>query len=269
MHRNCARHIVRFLSSTAHRWLNEHVNDKWVKDAQKAGYRSRAAFKLLQLQEADTLLKPGQVVLDLGSAPGSWSQVARKLLGPTGKIIATDILEMKSLPGVTFIQGDFLEDFARGEIALALNGSRADVILSDMAPNLSGNSIIDQGRAFNLVELAMFMCQSWLKTGGSFACKVFQGEGYDECLATMKEQFTSVKIRKPKASRERSSELFLVGTGFIKDDSKARDAGKVQNEAVGDWAIGDAPPSEESREAAGANTRKKKKLDDLMDGMLG
>jgi len=253
-------------SSSSKRWLNEHMKDKYVKDAQRDGYRSRAAYKLLQIQEQDSLLKAGNVVLDLGSAPGSWSQVARKILGPTGVIVATDILEMKPLPGVRFVQGDFLEEFSREEIALALEGKRADVVLSDMAPNLSGQKLIDQGRHYNLVDLALYMCKNWLKAGGSAAFKVFEGEGYSDCLAEMRSQFETVHIRNPKASRDRSSEKFLVGLGYIRQDSPAQPAEAAEPRAQDSGTVVDG-------QGAGSggkmSSKKKKKLHDLMDGMYG
>ena len=198
-------------SSSSKAWLNEHVNDHWVKEAQRQGWRSRAAFKLLQLQEKDNLIRPGNLVIDLGSAPGSWTQVAAKLAGKDGVVVASDILEMKPVPGVNFICGDFTEDAVRGQIALALESRRADVLLSDMAPNMSGNKLIDQGRHYNLVELACTMAADWLRTGGSAAFKVFRGDGFDECRASMSLLFREVHIRKPAASRGRSGEIFLVG----------------------------------------------------------
>ena len=142
-----------------------------------------------QLNEQDSLLKLGQTVLDLGSTPGSWSQVAVKAVGPTGAVIATDILEMQHIPGCSFVQGDFMDDAVRGQLSELLDGRRADVMLSDMAPNLSGVALVDQGRAYNLVELALYMADAWLRTGGAAAIKVFQGNGYNECLTTMREKF--------------------------------------------------------------------------------
>jgi 23S rRNA (uridine2552-2'-O)-methyltransferase len=198
-------------SSSSKAWLNEHVNDHWVKEAQRQGWRSRAAFKLLQLQEKDGLIRPGNLVIDLGSAPGSWTQVAAKLAGKDGVVVASDILEMKPVPGVNFVCGDFTDDAVRGKIALALESRRADVLLSDMAPNMSGNKLIDQGRHYNLVELAFTMADDWLRTGGSAAFKVFRGEGFDECRTAMSLLFREVHIRKPAASRGRSDEIFLVG----------------------------------------------------------
>ena len=196
--------LVMRTGSSSKRWLHEHVTDKWVKDAQKDGYRSRAAYKLLQLNEQDELLRPGMTVLDLGSTPGSWSQVAVKAVGSTGTVIATDILEMQHLPGCVFLQGDFMEEAVRSQLSALLAGRRADVMLSDMAPNLSGVALVDQGRAYNLVELALFMADAWLRTGGSAAIKVFQGNGYNECLQTMREKFRCAAFRVPSSCLFRS-----------------------------------------------------------------
>lgn len=247
-------------SSSSKAWLNEHVNDHWVKEAQRQGWRSRAAFKLLQLQEKDNLIRPGNLVIDLGSAPGSWTQVAAKIAGKDGVVVASDILEMKPVPGVNFICGDFTEDAVRGRIALALDSRRADVLLSDMAPNMSGNKLIDQGRHYNLVELAYTMAGDWLRTGGSAAFKVFRGEGFDECRATMSLLFREVHIRKPAASRGRSGEIFLVGLGFglpsdVPDSSRA------------DATLGGLYENKEGPKGAAKPVKKKDKaiLDDMYD----
>jgi len=241
-------------STSSKRWLNEHVNDGWVKQAHRDGYRSRAAYKLLQIQEKDQILAPSQLVLDLGSAPGSWTQVAAKAVGGSGVVIATDLLEMKPVPGVKFLQGDFTDDKVRGELSVMLEGRRAHVILSDMAPNLSGNRIVDQGKAFLLVELALKMAEEWLVDGGSMAVKVFQGQGYEECLEMYQKAFEQVRTRKPAASRDRSSEVFLVGKGFKSPRSRAY-------ESVPDST--EAGPAGKGKEGKG----KRKKMDDLMDGM--
>jgi len=248
------------MSSSSKAWLNEHVNDHWVKEAQRQGWRSRAAFKLLQLQEKDNLMRAGDLVIDLGSAPGSWSQVASKVVGKSGVVVASDLLEMRPLPDVTFIQGDFTEDSLRGEIALLLDKRRADVLLSDMAPNMSGNKIIDQGRHYYLVQLALTMATDWLRTGGSMAVKVFRGDGFDECLTAMSPLFREVHIRKPAASRGRSDEIFLVGLGFgvpnEKESNKHSHAPGKTNDIT-----------QQEQPAANRATKKKEKA--LLDDMYG
>jgi 23S rRNA (uridine2552-2'-O)-methyltransferase len=204
-------------SKTSKKWLDEHVNDPYVKKAQVDGYRSRASYKLIELNEKDKLFRPGSVVLDLGSAPGGWSQIVAPLVankGETGRVIASDILEMDSIDGVDFIQGDFTEEAVYNEILQRLNGDKADVVVSDMAPNLSGVNSTDQYSSMYLVELALDMARHVLKPGGSFVAKVFQGVGYDDYLKDVRSAFEKVVIRKPAASRPRSREVYLVGKGF-------------------------------------------------------
>lgn len=199
---------VRSKSSKA--WLHEHVNDHYVHMAQKDGYRARAAYKLLEINQKDKLIKPGTVLADLGSAPGSWSQVAAKLVGKTGAVFALDILPMDAIDGVSFIQGDFREDAVLEQFEALLNRP-LDLVICDMAPNMSGNAVTDQARSFYLCELALDFASQHLKPGGSFLVKVFQGAGYQEYTAAMREIFASVQTRKPDASRNRSSEIYLLG----------------------------------------------------------
>lgn len=200
---------VRSKSSKA--WLHEHVNDHYVHMAQKDGYRARAAYKLLEINQKDKLIKPGTVLADLGSAPGSWSQVAAKLVGKTGAVFALDILPMDAINGVSFIQGDFREDAVLEQFEALLDNRPLDLVICDMAPNMSGNAVTDQARSFYLCELALDFALQHLKPGGSFLVKVFQGAGYQEYTAAMREIFASVQTRKPDASRNRSSEIYLLG----------------------------------------------------------
>lgn len=200
-------------SKTSKAWLLEHVNDTYVHQAKAQGYRSRAAFKLLQVHEKDGLLRPGQVVVDLGSAPGSWSQIAARKVGAQGRVVALDILPMEALHGVHFIQGDFREDAVLAELEKSLEGRMVDLVLSDMAPNMSGVTVTDQARSMHLVELALEFAASHLKEGGSFLVKVFQGRGLDEFRKAMAGMFASVQVRKPDASRDRSAEFYLLGKG--------------------------------------------------------
>jgi len=200
---------VRSKSSKA--WLHEHVNDHYVHMAQKDGYRARAAYKLLEINEKDKLIKPGTVLADLGSAPGSWSQVAAKLVGNSGRVFALDILPMDEIEGVSFIQGDFREDEVLAQFETLLDARPLDLVICDMAPNMSGNAVTDQARSFYLCELALDFAVNHLKTGGSFLVKVFQGAGYQEYMAAMREIFGMVQTRKPEASRNRSSEIYLLG----------------------------------------------------------
>jgi len=201
-------------SKSSARWLKEHVNDPFVKQAQKDGYRSRASYKLKELNEKDKLIKPGMLVIDLGSAPGGWSQIASELVGEQGKLIASDILPMDPLPDVDFIQGDFTEEAVFDEIMRAIANRPVDVVISDMAPNLSGISAADQAASIYLIELALDMAQQVLKPKGSFIAKAFQGEGYDAFVTLVREQFETVVIRKPDSSRARSREVYVVGKGF-------------------------------------------------------
>ena len=194
--------------------MKEHFDDVYVRRSQQDGYRSRASYKLIEINDKDKLLKPGMKVVDLGAAPGGWSQIAGRLIGDKGKVVASDILEMAPLPGVTFVQGDFTEDVVYQEILKAIGDERADLVISDMAPNMSGNSAVDQPQSMYLVELALDMASQVLRPGGNYLVKVFQGEGFDEYLKTMRGMFTSVVTRKPDASRARSREVYLLGRQF-------------------------------------------------------
>ena len=202
---------VRSKSSSA--WLNEHVNDHYVHLAQKEGYRARAAYKLLEINDKDHLIKPGSVVADLGSAPGSWSQVAVKLAGFHGQVFALDILPMEPIEGVKFIQGDFRENEVLVQFERLLAECELDLVICDMAPNMSGNNITDQARSFYLAELGLEFAQAHLKRGGDFLVKIFQGVGQIEFQQAMKDNFAQVLVRKPKASRDRSNEIYLLGRG--------------------------------------------------------
>lgn len=196
--------------SSSKAWLKEHREDPFVQQAQRDGYRSRACYKLLELQQRDKLMKPGMTVVDLGSAPGGWSQVAADLVGHHGRVIASDILPMDSLAGVTFIQGDFTEDAVFNEICLEIGEDPVDLVISDMAPNMSGIAAVDQPSSMYLVELALDMACRVLVPGGVFVAKVFQGEGFDDILRESRVQFSKVLTRKPEASRPRSREVYLV-----------------------------------------------------------
>ncbi|WP_240753935.1 23S rRNA (uridine(2552)-2'-O)-methyltransferase RlmE [Natronospirillum operosum] len=191
-------------------WLDEHFSDPYVKQSQIDGYRSRASYKLLELNERDRLFRPGQVVLDLGAAPGGWSQVAAQLVGDAGMVVASDILPMDAVAGVRFVQGDFTDNDVYAAIVDALEGRPADLVISDMAPNMSGMAAIDQPAAMYLAELALDMAQQVLKPGGTLVAKVFQGEGFDAVLQACRQQFRRVVTRKPEASRARSREVYLV-----------------------------------------------------------
>jgi 23S rRNA (uridine2552-2'-O)-methyltransferase len=201
-------------SKTSKNWLDEHVNDPYVKKAQVDGYRSRASYKLIEINEKDKLFRPGNVVMDLGSAPGGWSQIVVPLIGDSGRVIASDILPMDGIVGVTFIQGDFTEESVYHEILETLDGNKADVVVSDMSPNLSGVSTTDQYSSIYLVELALDMARNVLKPGGSFCAKVFQGVGYEEYVKDVRTSFDKVLVRKPDASRPRSREVYIVAKGF-------------------------------------------------------
>ena len=201
-------------SKTSKGWLKEHFDDQYVKQAQKDGYRSRASYKLLEIQEKDRLLRPGMTVLDLGAAPGGWSQVVSRLIGEKGRIIASDILPMDSIADVTFIQGDFTEDAVFEAILASIDGQPVDLVISDMAPNMSGTPAIDQPRAMYLCELALDMAARTLRPGGDFLIKVFHGEGFDEYFRQIRDQFDKLVTRKPGASRDRSRETYLLARGF-------------------------------------------------------
>ena len=195
-------------------WMHDHVNDPYVKEAQRRGFRSRAAFKLIELDERDKLLKPGIVAVDLGSAPGSWSQVLRERLGSKGRIVAVDVLPMHPLAGVAFVQADFATDEGLAAVAEALGNRRADLVVSDMAPNLSGVESADQARSVGLAEMALAFAVDHLQPGGDFVVKVFQGSGLAPLEKAVRERFAKAYVRKPKASRDRSREIFLVGKGL-------------------------------------------------------
>jgi len=195
-------------------WMQEHVTDAYVKRAHVEGMRSRAAYKLDEIAARDRLLKPGMVVVDLGAAPGGWSQVAAGRVGPRGRVIALDLLEMPSLPGVTFLRGDFRDDATLAELERVLGGQRADLVLSDMAPNLSGIASSDQARALELAELALEFALKHMKPQGNFLVKTFQGAGFEDYLKILRSRFSAVAVRKPEASRDRSREVYLLGKGL-------------------------------------------------------
>ncbi|EHK72931.1 MULTISPECIES: 23S rRNA (uridine(2552)-2'-O)-methyltransferase RlmE [Pseudomonadaceae] len=201
-------------SKSSRRWLDEHVNDPYVKRAQKDGLRSRSSYKLIELNEKDKLIRPGMLVMDLGSAPGGWSQVAGGIVGDKGRVVATDILPMGALDNVDFVQGDFTDDAVFQKILGVLDGRQPDLIVSDIAPNISGVAAADQAAAMYLVELTLDMVRQVLKPGGNYVVKVFQGEGSDVFLKDVRTSFEKVSIRKPEASRPRSREVYLVGKGF-------------------------------------------------------
>ncbi|MCQ4166716.1 23S rRNA (uridine(2552)-2'-O)-methyltransferase RlmE [Tahibacter harae] len=200
-------------SKSSQRWLQEHFKDPFVKKAQAEGYRSRAVFKLDELLERDDLLKPGMTVVDLGAAPGGWSQLVNERLKGCGRIVALDILPMQGISGVDFICGDFREDSVLAELEARLQGAPVDLVLSDMAPNMSGVDLVDQARAMHLSELALDFASRWLKPGGDFLIKLFQGVGFDEYVRNLRTAFTRVSIRKPKASRARSNEVYALARG--------------------------------------------------------
>jgi len=201
-------------SSSSTRWLVEHRADTYVQEARRLGYRSRATFKLIELQGKDRILKPGQIVVDLGAAPGGWSQWARPQLGSKGQLFALDILPMDPLPQVDFILGDFREEAVLRQLEARLGGQKVDLVLSDMAPNISGIDSADQAGCLHLGELALDFAKVHLKPKGTFLAKMFQGEGFDSYLKSLREAFESVTIRKPKASRPRSKEVYLLARNF-------------------------------------------------------
>ena len=201
-------------SVSSQRWMKEHFEDKYVILAQQRGLRSRAVFKLEEIQKKDKLVKPGMTVVDLGAAPGGWSQLCTELGGAKGTVVACDILEMDAIAGVDFLHGDFREETVLDALLDRINGRNVDVVLSDMAPNMAGNDSIDQNRSMYLVELALDMCNQVLKKNGSFAVKVFQGEGVEPFLKDVRAAFTTVRSRKPDASRDRSREVYIVATGY-------------------------------------------------------
>lgn len=202
-------------SKSSQRWLKEHFSDPFVKKAQAAGLRSRAAYKLEELLARDRLLKPGMVVVDLGAAPGGWSQWLRQALGEQGRVIALDILEMPPLAGVEFLHGDFRDDVVLSRLESALGGRPVDLVLSDMAPNKSGVDTVDQPRAMHLAELAMAFADAHLRPGGAFVTKLFQGVGFDEFVRQLRRRYARVAIRKPEASRKRSPEVYALAHGKL------------------------------------------------------
>jgi 23S rRNA (uridine2552-2'-O)-methyltransferase len=195
-------------------WMHEHVTDHWVQEAKRLGYRSRAAFKLLEIAERDKLFRPGMRVVDLGAAPGSWSQVLAQKLGPQALIVAVDLLEMPPLRGVTMVKGDFARDEGLAAVEDALQGRNVDLVVSDMAPNLSGIAPVDRARGVHLADLAREFAVAWLAPGGDLAVKMFQGDGFDGYVRSVQQHFHKTYVRKPKASRDRSREVFVVGKGF-------------------------------------------------------
>ncbi|MBX2808417.1 MAG: 23S rRNA (uridine(2552)-2'-O)-methyltransferase RlmE [Cellvibrionaceae bacterium] len=201
-------------SKTSKAWLQEHVNDPYVKQAQEDGYRSRACYKLLELQRKDAVFRPGMTVIDLGAAPGGWSQIAVDLVGDQGKVIASDILPMDTLAGVEFVQGDFTEESVLQAILAIVGNHPVDLVISDMAPNMSGMAAIDQPRALYLVELAFALAAQVLVPGGGCIAKVFQGEGCESLMRELRPYYRRLISRKPEASRARSREVYWVATGF-------------------------------------------------------
>lgn len=200
-------------SQSSQRWLKEHFSDPYVKKAQAEGLRSRAAYKLEELIERDRLLKPGMTVVDLGAAPGGWSQYVRQAMGDNGRVVAMDILDMPSLAGVEFLHGDFREQAVLSQLEAMLGGAQVDLVLSDMAPNKSGVDAVDQPRAMHLAELAMDFADHHLRTGGAFLIKLFQGVGFDDYIRDLRKRYDKVVIRKPDASRKRSPEVYALGQG--------------------------------------------------------
>jgi len=200
-------------NKTSKAWMHQHVTDAYVQRAKREGYRSRAAYKLLEIDGKDRLLKPGNTVVDLGAAPGGWSQVAADMVGPRGRVLAIDLVEMPAPPGVEFVQGDFRDNAVVSELMERLGGAGADLVISDMAPNLSGVGEVDQARSIELAELAMEFAVRVLNPGGRFLVKVFHGAGFEDFLKGMRRHFAKVVVRKPGASRGRSSETYLLGAG--------------------------------------------------------
>ena len=201
-------------SKSSGRWLKEHFDDPYVKQSQKDGWRSRASYKLLEMQEKDKLLRPGMRVVDLGAAPGGWSQVAIQLVGDKGRVVASDILPMDAIADVDFVQGDFTEDTVLEQILETIGSDEVDLVISDMAPNLSGNKSIDQPAVIYLAELAVDLAGKVLAADGVFIAKLFQGEGFDQFVQSVRKRFNRVSITKPEASRSRSREVYLVAKGL-------------------------------------------------------
>ena len=201
-------------SKSSKQWLREHFDDEYVRRSQGGRYRSRASYKLLEMQDKDGLIRPGMTVVDLGAAPGGWSQVAAELVGDQGRVVASDILPMDSIAGVDFVQGDFTDDLVFERLLSVIGEQGADLVISDIAPNMSGMIEIDQPRSLGLAELALELAKSILKPGAYFLVKLFHGAGYPEYYWEMQSRFDSIKTRKPKASRARSREVYLLGSGF-------------------------------------------------------
>lgn len=203
-------------SKSSNQWMQEHFDDEYVKKAQAMGYRSRSTFKLVEIQEKDKIIQSGMNVIDLGAAPGGWSDYARKIVGKKNKVIGLDLLAIDPIDGVDFIQGDFRENDVLDELLQLLEGAPVDLVMSDMAPNISGNKAMDQPRSIYLGELALDTAQTILIKGGTFLTKMFQGAGFDEYKKEVSKCFSSVVIRKPKASRPRSKEVYILAKGFKK-----------------------------------------------------
>ncbi len=201
-------------SKSSNQWMQEHFDDEYVKKAQAMGYRSRSTFKLVEIQEKDKIIKPGMNVIDLGAAPGGWSDYARKIVGKKNKVIALDLLAIDPIDGVDFIQGDFRENEVLDALMRVLDGAPVDLVMSDMAPNISGNKAMDQPRSIYLAELALDTAQTVLTKEGTFLIKMFQGAGFDEYKKEVAKYFASVTIRKPKSSRPRSKEVYILAKGF-------------------------------------------------------
>jgi 23S rRNA (uridine2552-2'-O)-methyltransferase len=197
---------------SSRRWMHEHLSDEFVKKAQKEGYRSRAVYKLLEIIEKNKIIKNGDIVLDLGAAPGGWSQVAAKFVGSSGKVIASDILPIDKINGVAFLQGDFTEQSVYDNLLNMTDGNKVNVVLSDMAPNMSGQLSVDQPKSMYLADLAIDMATKTLEINGNFIVKVFQGDGFDDYLQNARKAFKKVSVIKPKASRPRSKEVYLLAT---------------------------------------------------------
>lgn len=195
-------------------WHHQHAHDFYVRQSVEQGYRSRAAYKLMEIDDKDRLLKPGAVVVDLGCAPGGWCQVAAERMKGQGRIVGIDLLEMTGLNHVSFIQGDFTEDAPLAELEALLAGHRVDLVMSDMAPNITGVTVADQARSYHLAELGLEFAEKWLKPGGAFLVKVFQGAGFEEYVRQLRAVFQTVVVRKPDASRDRSREVYLLGRGL-------------------------------------------------------
>lgn len=201
-------------SKTSKKWLREHFDDAYVKKAQQEGWRSRAVYKLIEIDERDKLLKPGMTVIDLGAAPGGWAEYAARRVGDNGRVIALDLLPMDAIAGVEFIEGDFREEAVYERLLAVLDGRPVDLVMSDMAPNMSGMKAVDQPRAMYLAELTLELAQKVLKPGGDMLTKAFTGEGLDEFKRDIRQHFAKLIVRKPKASRPRSPEIYLLARGY-------------------------------------------------------